>query len=101
MNTHTTHIFIADHESALDALTQAYGDRLEKLNETQKLFISSSLSLYLLGLYSLGGAIDELDPEAQYPANFLKLVEGLEKHSRHDLLSLIATIAMQLAWIND
>ena len=101
MNTHTTHIFIADHESALDALTQAYGDRLEKLSETQKLFISSSLSLYLLGLYSLEGAIDELAPEGQYSANFLKLVEGLEQHNRHDLLSLIAAIAMQLAWVKE
>ena len=101
MTAHTTHIFIPTNESALDALTHTYGDRLEKLSETQKLFISASLSLYLLGLYSLEGAIDELAPEGQYSANFIKLVEGLEKHNRHDLLSLIAAIAMQLAWLKD
>ena len=101
MNTHTTHIFIPTNESALDALTHTYGDRLEKLSETQKLFISSSLSLYLLGLYSLEGAIDELAPEGQYSANFLRLVKGLEQHNRHDLLCLVGAIAMQLAWVNE
>ena len=101
MNTHTTHIFIADHESAIDALTNEYGDRLEKLNEKQKLFILASLGLYLFGLYSLEGAINELDPEAQYPDSFISLIEGLEKQSRHDLLCLVGAIAMQLAWVNE
>jgi hypothetical protein len=94
----TTHTFIAPNESAIDQLTTAYGTRLELLDEKHKLFIAGALILYLYGLYSLEGAIDELDPEAEYPESFVSLVEALEQQSRHDLLSMIGAIATQLAW---
>lgn len=94
----TTHIFIADNESAIDQLTNTYGTRLELLDEKHKLFMAGALILYLYGLHSLEGAIDELDPEAEYPDSFVSLVEALEQQSRHDLLCMIGTIATQLAY---
>lgn len=93
-----THIFIENNESPIDHLTNTYGTRLEKLDEKQKLFVAAALILYLYGLYSLERAIDELDPNAEYPSSFIDLVERLEPTGRQDLLLLIAAIANQLAW---
>lgn len=94
----TTHIYQATEQTALEAMVLKYGDHLERLSLQQKLFIMGTLSLSLYGSHTLSGAIDELDPEAQFVATFIDLVEQLERSGRQELLLLIATIANQLAW---
>lgn len=91
-------IFPATPKTALEEMVLAYGEHLERLTERHKLFIMGTLALYLYGSHSLTGAIDELDPDAQFVASFTELVERLEKSGRQDLLLLIATIANDLAW---
>lgn len=90
--------FTVCEQTPLEALVQAYGERLQRITAQHKVFIMSVLSLYLYGSHTLKGAIDELDPEGQYSAKFIDLVERLEDHSPNDLHLLIATIANQLAW---
>ena len=92
------HVFTATEETGLEALVRTYGSRLERLSDNHKLFIMGTLALYLYGSHSAQGAIDELDPDAQFLSSFTELVERLEKTDRHDLLLLVATIANELAW---
>jgi hypothetical protein len=84
-------------DSAALSFARVYGDRLQSLDQPQKMFIMLALAHSLFDDQTIDGATADLDPEADMPNELIEhLCEQFQGQDEQTLVSMIQAVAMTL-----